>query len=487
VYQEDHSVKHIITDDPEKLPELRSSKYLESRFEDIFPQAKELLENGKELFIAGAPCQIAALYSYLKKDYENLYTADFICLGVPSPKVFLSYMRQREKEAGAKASLIKFKDKSFGWHNFALRIEFENGKRYCKSRGEDPFFVGYLQYKNFSRPSCYECSFKERQSADITFGDFWGIEKIAPEMDQDQGTSLIMANTPKGDALAAMIRDAMTIMELSAKDILPGNQAWKNSIAPKGGNRRKFFAALDKYDFDHTAMTYFPFKGKKRFFRKARSLKKALKFLKYAGLHLSAYRAFLKYNFLGGKRIRKDEPLRFLPRPHTTVSLSKKACLKLAGDLASGIQQCPGSKLETRILLEDRSVWNVMGNFSMYAGSFVRVLGNGVLTTNSGFINEGVQIICGEKITIGDDCNIGREAVIRDYDGHLIGPDEKKSAPIRIGNHVWIGQRAIILKGVTIGDGAVIAAGAIVTKDVPARTLAAGIPARVIREDVDWR
>ena len=73
-----------------------------------------LRESGKLVFITGTPCQIAALYSYLQKDYDNLLTCDFICLGVPSPKVFQKYMLQREKSAGAKAELIKFKDKTFG-------------------------------------------------------------------------------------------------------------------------------------------------------------------------------------------------------------------------------------------------------------------------------------------------------------------------------------------------------------------------------------
>lgn len=487
VYMPDFSVKHIITNEREKIPALRSSKYLESRFEDIFPQAKKILDSGKELFITGTPCQIAALYSYLGKDYDNLFTADFICLGVPSPKVFQSYIRQREKAAGSKVKLVKFKDKSFGWHNFALRLEFENGKRYCESRGNDPFFIGYLQYKNFSRPSCYDCRFKGRQSADITLGDFWGIEKIAPEMDQDKGTSLLMLNTPKGEQLFNYMRDALSVRELKAEAIADGNQAWKKSIAPKGGNRKKFFAALEKYDFDHAAAMYFPGKGKTRLLRKLRSLKKLLKFLKYSAFHLSGWKAFLQYNLFGGKKVRQDEPLRFLPRANTVVSLGKKTVLKLAGDLTCGVQQCKGSSLETRISLEDRAKWNVMGNFTVYAGSFIRVLGNGVLTTNSGFINENVQIICGESITIGDSCNIARDVVIRDYDGHLIDAKESISSPIRIGNHVWIGQRAMILKGVTIGDGAVIAAGTIVTKDVPARTLVAGVPGRVIRENVDWQ
>ena len=487
VYQSDHSVKHILTNDPERLADLRSSKYLESRFEDIFPEAEKLLRAGELVFIAGAPCQIAALYSYLRKDYDNLLTCDFICLGVPSPKVFQKYMQQREKSAGARATLIKFKDKTFGWHNFAMRIEFANQQRYCVDRSRDPFFVGYLQYKNFSRPSCYDCRFKERHCADITVGDFWGIEKLAPEMDQDRGTSLMMLNSARGEAALSRIEADLHCKKMAAADIDGGNRAWKNSIAPKGGNRKKFFAALDKYDFDRVAATYFPLKGRARFFRRLRSLKKLVKFIRFGGINFPAWYAFIRYNFLAGKKVRKDEPVRLLPRPGSRIWINRKARLVLAGDLSMTVQQCPGAKLESRVLLENESSWRVMGNFAMYAGSFVRVLKKGVLTTNSGFINENVQIICGERITIGDDCNIGRDAIIRDYDGHCIDSAENISAPITIGSHVWIGQRAIILKGVTIGDGAVVAAGAIVTGDVPARTLVAGVPARVIRENVNWQ
>ena len=75
--------------------------------------------------------------------------------------------------------------------------------------------------------------------------------------------------------------------------------------------------------------------------------------------------------------------------------------------------------------------------------------------------------------------------IIRDNDAHQIN-DSCQKQHIIIGNHVWIGMRAIILKGVTVGDGAVIAAGAVVTHDVPANTLVGGVPARVIRENIEW-
>lgn len=123
----------------------------------------------------------------------------------------------------------------------------------------------------------------------------------------------------------------------------------------------------------------------------------------------------------------------------------------------------------------------------MYAGSYVRVIKNGHLEINGGFINEGVEITCASKITIGEGATIARDVVIRDYDGHTIDePDYKIAKSINIGKHVWIGNRAMILKGVTIGDGAIIGAGSIVTKDVPAGAIVVGNPARVIKESVKW-
>ena len=76
--------------------------------------------------------------------------------------------------------------------------------------------------------------------------------------------------------------------------------------------------------------------------------------------------------------------------------------------------------------------------------------------------------------------------MIRDDDEHEM-EGRVRTAPIDIADNVWVGGRAIILKGVAIGDGAIVASGAVVTKNVPPRTLVAGVPARVIRENVSWK
>lgn len=130
----------------------------------------------------------------------------------------------------------------------------------------------------------------------------------------------------------------------------------------------------------------------------------------------------------------------------------------------------------------------VNGEFSIGFGSDIRIFDNAKLKLGSGYLNSTVQIVCAKNIEIGDDVAIARDVIIRDTDAHeIIDGKHQKEKNVKIGNHVWIGTRAIIMKGVTIGDGAIVAAGAIVTKDVPANSIVAGVPAKIINENIEWK
>jgi acetyltransferase-like isoleucine patch superfamily enzyme len=101
-------------------------------------------------------------------------------------------------------------------------------------------------------------------------------------------------------------------------------------------------------------------------------------------------------------------------------------------------------------------------------------------------IGDRTEIHCGESVTIGDRVIIGWDCNILDRDYHSVHGTEEQTASVHIGNRVWIGCRCIILKGVNIGEGAVVAAGSVVTKDVPARALVAGNPAQVKTAVAGW-
>lgn len=493
VYNNDHTVSHIVSPDRNLLPEIRSSKYLQSSMLGQYREIKSLLRNGEKVFYCGTPCQVHALYNFLGKDYPELTTCDFICRGVNSPKVFLKYMDMLEKRYASRATGIKFKNKKWGWHNFSMRVDFANGEQYCEDRWHDLFFIGYLQCGNFSRPSCYECKFKGfPQKSDITLADFWGIEKIDPSMDQDKGTSLIMVNSDKGMELFNAAKEQLVWKEFTMENARKGNPAMDSSLKPAARNREAFFKALDEMPFDKVAAKYFPLptfsnKMKNKARRVLRGIKKACKLVMSLGLSFKAWKNTLYYNFLCGK-VERFRKLPLSLTKHVVIELDKSSKLSLRGKLIMGTTQVKGSRKETRLLLEEGATMTINDTFNMFAGSYIRVIKGGHLILHGGFINENVQITCGATIEIGKGCAIGRDVVIRSYDGHTILKDGYNiSEPIKIGNHVWIGQGAQILKGVTIGNGAIIAAGAVVTKNVAPHTAVGGVPAKVIDQEIYWK
>lgn len=101
------------------------------------------------------------------------------------------------------------------------------------------------------------------------------------------------------------------------------------------------------------------------------------------------------------------------------------------------------------------------------------------------YLNRRTEVSAAISVSIGANCAIGWDVLILDHDGHAL-PGRADGSPVQIGDRVWIGARAIVMQGVTIGSGAVVGAGSVVTADVPPRSVVAGVPARVVRENVDW-
>lgn len=170
--------------------------------------------------------------------------------------------------------------------------------------------------------------------------------------------------------------------------------------------------------------------------------------------------------------------------PHFTVDRPSTATVTSTGTLDLGITWPGGRTYPGHLSIRDRGRVVVDGDFRIYTGSDISVTEGATLRLGSGYANRGLNLSCFESISIGFDVAISENVTIRDSDNHHIVGSAPATAPVVIGDGVWIGLNAVILKGVTIGPGAVVAAGAIVTRDVPARCLVGGVPARVLRTDV---
>ena len=240
----------------EHLSKLRGSKYLQSKIGSSYSHAKHLLDLGLYVLFSGTPCQIAGLKSFLGwKKYDNLVTIDIICHGVPSPKVWGKYVKFREREANSSTQRIFFRRKDEGWKRFSVSFLFKNDTEYRKTLNEDLYMKAFLQDVCL-RPSCYDCEFKGlNRHSDITLADFWGIENILPEMDDDKGISLIFVNSKAGEALIEKIAEKMQFKQVDINEAVKYNLAAIKSAAPNP-NREKFFKELDKLAFDKLVKKY---------------------------------------------------------------------------------------------------------------------------------------------------------------------------------------------------------------------------------------
>jgi tetrahydrodipicolinate N-acetyltransferase len=132
----------------------------------------------------------------------------------------------------------------------------------------------------------------------------------------------------------------------------------------------------------------------------------------------------------------------------------------------------------------------VDGQVNLHRGSRIVVDAGRLEIGNQTMVNGLAKVLVNEGVRIGAGCNIAWNVQILDTDFHAVYVDGEplpKAAPIDIGDRVWIGTNALVLKGVTIGDGAVVAAGSVVTRDVPPKTLVAGVPAKPVRQVEHWQ
>lgn len=248
-------VVHTYAENVEDLKKFRGSKYVQSNIDKTYSIVKKFLDEGRKVLFTGTPCQVEGLYSFLRKEYLNLYTQDIICHGVPAPQLLEKYIQYKEKDNQGKINKVSFRDKeNLGWSNFQLKIDYET-KNECMSHDEDPFMQLFLRDIAL-RKTCYDCNFKrENRISDITLADFWGINNVLPEMNDEKGISAVMINSEKGMELFENIKEKIIYKETTKKEIQKYNPNFVKS-AKKFDRREEFFKDLENKDFEYLIEKY---------------------------------------------------------------------------------------------------------------------------------------------------------------------------------------------------------------------------------------
>lgn len=246
-FDEDFNVVHDYIESIEDLYKFRGSKYTQSKIGTTYSEAKQFLNQGRIVLFTGTPCQIDGLKRFLGKEYNNLICQDIICHGVPSNYIWDYYKNIRRKNR--LISNINFRDKQFGWQKYSVRFDYKDGSFDLIMQRDDYFMKCFLSDLCL-RPSCYSCNYKSiHRKSDITLADFWGVEKVEPEMFDDKGTSIIFINSSKGKQIFEEINSKIYYKKVNIDDVIKYNPyAVRGAKYPKG--RDIFLKKYHKNNFE---------------------------------------------------------------------------------------------------------------------------------------------------------------------------------------------------------------------------------------------
>lgn len=505
VIAEDRSIKQIITPDKADLPRLRSSKYSQSNFEGFFRQVADLVKEGENVLVCGGPCQMAALRAYLDyKEYDNLIILDYVCHGINSPLVSKKYRESQERRHNSKIVYSKAKNKELGWRNLTAKTIYANGDIEYQTKENNRFTHGYLITGAFCRPSCYECKFKGfPRIADVSLADFWGIEKVKgvdKTIDDNIGTSMVLINSEKGKRFFEEIKSKLRYIELPYQTAVDGNESLLKPLPKPKINRDEFFDDVNSMTFDEVADKYFPDPRNKKYTKKQK-IRNLIVLLRRVMTSPTIWAVkpkldFIRYNLLR-KNIKTDltKNAYFWPKAYSVVDISKNAEVIIKAPFTIGGKRIKGSRLESRLLIEDGALVEIGSRFGVMYGSDIEVFKGATLKiagadfTTEGGANINFNLVCANRIEIGYHVMMGRNVTIRDNNGghYLSMQGYKESQPVKIGNHVWLCEGCIIMPGAKIGDGAIVGAGSVVYGHVPPNSLVSGNPAKVVQTNTYWK
>ncbi|MBP5489006.1 MAG: Coenzyme F420 hydrogenase/dehydrogenase, beta subunit C-terminal domain [Lachnospiraceae bacterium] len=244
---------------------MRGSKYVWSWAGDTFSEIKEELESGRTVLFSGLSCQIAGLKNYLRKGYDNLYTVGFLCGGSPSPRAFREYLKTITRDVPLDALDLKFRDKNAG--GVGVHITYNtSGRRKNQSYVSNSYYFAFFS-KVIVRRSCFDCQYRyEQRVDDITFGDYWDVEKYHKEFDASAGVSAVLVNTDRGVELFDAVKSQLMVSEAKCREIAAANNLTlgeTRKVYAVPGFRDDFFSLLRERGWTKASKKYL--RNKKRF------------------------------------------------------------------------------------------------------------------------------------------------------------------------------------------------------------------------------
>lgn len=256
-YNDDMQIRHIEVCTVAELEKLRLSKYAQSFIGDTFKRVRQNLNDGLMVMFVGTPCQIAGLKNFLHKDYENLVLVDFICHGVPSIDLFMSYVNWLEKRHG-KVNHINFRDKRKGWYDSLRVLTVDGGKEKVMRGSDDNYWVGFNN-NNTLQESCYNCVVQGfPRCSDITIADFWGLGKTVPFAYKDEiekGVSMIVINNNRVMSLLEEASADLHVVERTLSEAIDKNKAAiQSSLRPQ--SRDTIYKDMNTSDYDSLYKKY---------------------------------------------------------------------------------------------------------------------------------------------------------------------------------------------------------------------------------------
>lgn len=269
-------VYHRRGDTLENCKDFRKSKYLQSDTKETYIEAKNDLQQNRLVLYSGTPCQVAGLYSFLGKSYDNLITCEVVCHGVPSRYAFDKWLCDLTKENyGKKPISMIWRDKTNGWGPNYVTYNYEDGSTWSVPSQQNLFQKGFLE-NLYLRPSCYECHYARiPRIADITLADFWGYDGDLVKSNNNKGLSIIITSSANGEQIIDSVKKHMFFESVNISYVKERSRhVWTH---PQINNKRQlFFLYLRNNSFSKSAKRFLYPTTKERILLKIRHIKKLI-------------------------------------------------------------------------------------------------------------------------------------------------------------------------------------------------------------------